>query len=222
MGVIFDMDGVLVDSNKAHLLSWKRVAEESGVDFTEKMFWDTVGMRSESIVERYWPQPLTTTDVAELVNKKESIFLENCGEGVFLIPGVIDFVKRLYEKKVKFALGSSAPRANVEHILVNFGLQYYFGTRVVAGNEVQRGKPSPDIFLLAARKMGVLPSECVVIEDSVSGIIAGKRAGMRTIAFVSAGHEREEYEGADRIVCSFKEVENILNIGDNQRISLGA
>lgn len=219
MGVIFDMDGVLVDSNRAHLLSWKSVAEESSVEFTEKMFWDTVGMRSESIVERYWPQPLTKTEIAEIVDRKESLFLNHCGEGVFLIPGALEFIRFLCEKSLKFALGSSAPRANVDHILATFGLQNYFGARVVAGNEVQQGKPFPDIFLHAARKMEVLPSECVVIEDSMSGIVAGKRAGMRTIAFVSAGHEKEEYQGTDRVVSSFKEIENILTIDENQRIS---
>lgn len=219
MGVIFDMDGVLVDSNRAHLLSWKSVAEESGVEFTEKMFWDTVGMRSESIVERYWPQPLTKTEIAEIVDRKENLFLNHCGEGVFLIPGALEFIRFLCEKNIKFALGSSAPRANVDHILMTFGLQKYFGSRVVAGNEVQQGKPFPDIFLHAARKMEVFPSECVVIEDSMSGIAAGKRAGMRTIAFVSAGHEKEEYLGTDRVVSSFKEIENILTIDENQRIS---
>ncbi len=116
MGVIFDVDGVLIDSNKAHLLSWEGVAGESGVVFTEKMFWDTVGMRSESIVERYWPQPLTAQEVSEIVDRKENLFLERCEEGVFLIPGVVESIEIEYlcKNKGKIALGSSAPRKNVD------------------------------------------------------------------------------------------------------------
>lgn len=211
MAVIFDMDGVLINSNKAHLASWKKIANEDAVNFSEEIFWKTFGMTSESIVEKYWGnKSLSQAEIVQIVDRKETAFRLSIKKHVEPIPGAIDFVQFLVQKGIKIAVGSSAPRINVDYTLKWLGLDHYFDNNVVAGNEVSQGKPAPDIFLKAAQKINELPQNCIVIDDSKSGVTAGKRAGMTTVGFFSDGHRLEEYEKADYVVKSFEECKTSL------------
>ena len=214
MGLIFDMDGVLIDSNAAHLASWLKIADEDGVVFTKEIFWKTFGMTSEYIVEHFWKTRMTPAEIARVVERKETAFRESVVEQVRPIDGAIDFVYYLSEKRVPLAVGSSAPRVNVEFVLDRLGIRGFFGDCVVAGDEVARGKPEPDIFLLCAEKLGETPESCVVIDDSRSGVNASRAAGMTTIGFFSAGHSLDEYEKADCVARNFDDVREFLNIGD--------
>lgn len=210
MGVIFDMDGVLINSNAAHFASWQKIAAEDGVTFSEETFWKTFGMTSEYIVEHYWKKPISSKELADVVERKETAFRESVSERVKPIEGAIEFVRFLVEKKTPLAVGSSAPRINVDHVLDWLDLRAFFGDHVVAGNEVTFGKPAPDIFLACAEKLGETPKMCVVIDDSRSGVNAGKNAGMKTVGFFSEGHFLEEYENADRVAHSFDELRKFL------------
>ena len=211
MGLIFDMDGVLIDSNAAHFASWLKIAAEDGVEFTKETFWKTFGMTSEYIVERYWNPPVSQAEAARIVERKETAFCESVVEHVKPIDGAVDFVRYLVKKGTPIAVGSSAPRVNVDFVLDWLGIRDLFGKGIVAGDEVKIGKPAPDIFLLCAKKLGEAPRRCVVIDDSRSGVNAGKAAGMTTIGFFSTGHSLEEYENADYIVKSFAEIYEILD-----------
>ncbi len=214
MGLIFDMDGVLVDSNAAHFASWRKIASEDGVDFPEEVFWRTFGMTSEYIVEHYWRggSSMTTEEIARIVERKETAFRESVKDCVKPIKGSVEFVRWLASRGVKLAAGSSAPRVNVEYVLDWLQIRDYFGDRVVAGDEVKNGKPSPDIFLAAAKKMGESAENCVVIDDSRSGVTAGRRAGAKVIGLFSGGHAEDEYENADVVARSFDEVRKILTV----------
>lgn len=214
MDFIFDMDGVLINSNAAHLASWKKIAQIDGVNFSDEVFWQTFGMTSEYIVEKYWQKTLNEKEIAEVVDRKETAFRESIKQFVKPIDGAVDFVHFLSQKGYKLAVGSSAPRVNVDYTLEWLGIQSFFGERVVAGNEVKQGKPAPDIFLTAARKLNASPETCVVIDDSRSGVNAGKNAGMKTIGFFSEGHRKEEYENADFVVKTFDEIKEILRLID--------
>ncbi len=212
MGVIFDMDGVLVDSNAAHLASWLKIAAEDGVVFSNETFWKTYGMTSEHIVKHFWKAEMTSDEIARVVERKETAFRESIVEHVKPIDGAIDFTRYLSAKQVPLAVGSSAPRVNVEFVLEWLGIRNLFGNCVVAGDEVVRGKPAPDIFLMCAERLGEEPKRCVVIDDSRSGVNAGCAAGMTTIGFFSMGHTLDEYEKADCVVRSFAEVRDFLRI----------
>ena len=212
MGLIFDMDGVLVDSNAAHLASWLKIAAEDGVVFSEETFWKTFGMTSEYIVEHFWEGPTSPSEVARIVERKETAFRESIVEHVKQIDGAVTFVRFLSKAHVPIAVGSSAPRINVEYVLNWLGIRDFFGNCVVAGDEVKFGKPAPDIFLLCAKKLGKEPKQCVVIDDSRSGVNAGKAAGMTTIGFFSMGHSCDEYEKADFLVRNFEEVREIIDL----------
>lgn len=215
MGVIFDMDGVLIDSGAAHWESWRVVAEEDGVDFTEEAFWATFGMVSDVIVARFWGEnpPTDPAEIAAIVERKETAFRESVATHTTPIAGAVEFIRYLAERGVKIAVGSSAPRENVEHILRWLGVRELFGDRVVAGDEVKNGKPAPEIFLTAAKKLGVPVEDCVVIDDAKNGVNAGAASGATTVGFFSVGHSDEEYENADVVVRSFDELREMLEIG---------
>jgi len=217
MGVIFDMDGVLIDSGAAHWESWRIVAEEDGVNFTEEAFWATFGMVSDVIVARYWGEnpPTDPTEIAAIVDRKESAFRESVATHTTPIAGAVDFIRYLAERGVKMAVGSSAPRENVEHILRWLGVRELFGDRVVAGDEVKNGKPAPEIFLTAAKKIGVPAENCVVIDDAKNGVDAGAASGASTVGFFSAGHSLDEYGNAAVVVRSFDELREMLEIADD-------
>ena len=220
MGLIFDMDGVLVNSNAAHLASWMKIAEEDGVVFSEETFWRTFGMTSEYIVEHYWKTPITPEELADVVERKETAFRESIVEHVRPIDGAVDFVRYLADNGVPMAVGSSAPKVHVEYVLDWMSIRDFFGDRVVAGNEVKQGKPAPDIFISCARKLGETPERCVVIDDSRSGVNAGKNANMTTIGFFSDGHAETEYERADFVARSFDEIRQVLKIDSLGNLSL--
>ncbi len=213
MEIIFDMDGVLINSNAAHLASWKKIAAQDGVSFSDEVFWKTFGMTSEYIVEKYWGDTtLTNEQISAIVNRKETAFRESVKKFVQPIEGAVDFVLFLHKKSYKMAVGSSAPRINVEYVLDWLEIRDCFNECIVAGDEVKQGKPAPDIFLTAARKLNATPKNCIVIDDSRSGVNAGKNAGMTTIGFFSAGHSQDEYENADYVVHSFEEIKKILHL----------
>lgn len=216
MGVIFDMDGVLIDSGAAHWESWRIVAEEDGVDFTEEAFWATFGMVSDVIVARYWGAnpPTDPAEIAAIVDRKETAFRESVATHTTPIAGAVDFIRYLAERGVKIAVGSSAPRENVEHILRWLGVRELFGDRVVAGDEVKNGKPAPEIFLTAAKKLGVPAENCVVIDDAKNGVDAGAASGATTVGFFSAGHSLDEYGNASVVVRSFDELREMLEISE--------
>lgn len=217
MGVIFDMDGVLIDSGAAHWESWRVVAEEDGVNFTEEAFWATFGMVSDVIVARYWGAnpPTDPAEIAAIVERKETAFRESVATHTTPIEGAVDFIRYLAERGVKIAVGSSAPRENVEHILRWLGVRELFGDRVVAGDEVKNGKPAPEIFLTAAKKLGVPAERCVVIDDAKNGVDAGSASGAATVGFFSVGHSLDEYANAAVVVRSFDELREMLEIADD-------
>ncbi|MDO4587762.1 MAG: HAD family phosphatase [Planctomycetia bacterium] len=205
LGVIFDIDGVLVDSNPVHFESWVLAAKEDGVEFTEKLFKETFGQTSRAIIENNWPHPLTSDQIHYFDQRKETIYRDHFDQNVSMIPGVFDFIEYLRQRDIPMAAGSSGPKINVDYVLDKIGVRPFLKA-VVSGTDVERGKPFPDIFLCASEQMNVPPDRCVVIDDSLSGVQAAKAAGMKVFGFFSWGHEAREYEKADWVVRSFQEL----------------
>jgi len=159
--------------------------------------------------------PTDPTEIAAIVDRKETAFRESVATHTTPIAGAVDFIRYLAERGVKIAVGSSAPRENVEHILRWLGVRELFGDRVVAGDEVKNGKPAPEIFLTAAKKIGVPAENCVVIDDAKNGVDAGAASGASTVGFFSAGHSLDEYGNAAVVVRSFDELREMLEIADD-------
>lgn len=191
--VIFDMDGVLVDSYHAHFESWQRVAAEQGVAYTEKEFAWSFGRTSREIIRGTWGRPnLDEAAIDAIDARKEALFREIIGRDFPVMDGARELLADLRAAGFRIAMGSSAPPENVALVLDRLGGQPAFDS-VVNGMDVQRGKPDPQVFLLAAERAGVEPSDSVVIEDARPGIEAATRAGMASVALVSTGRSEDDF-----------------------------
>ncbi len=182
IGVIFDWDGVVVDSEKVHLDSWKMLAEAHGHTIPENFMADTFGKRNLEII----PHFLKWTDDMDVVQKmsdeKEEYYRQIVSEqGLPLVTGVEDFLKSLALAGIPCAIGSSTPRANLEQALEKLSFGKYFAAFATM-EDVSRGKPAPDVFLCAAEKIGVPARRCAVFEDSEAGIDAAIAANMKSVA----------------------------------------
>lgn len=204
-GVIFDIDGVLVDSNPAHFESWRRIALEDGFDFPESLFQETFGQTTPAILAHHWHRPLSPEEIRLFDRRKEDLYREIIAEKFPVMPGARAFIQTLYEADFPLAVGSSGPGFNVDFVLERLGVKPYL-RGIVSGTDVARGKPAPDIFLRCAEMMNLPPADCTVIDDSESGVRAARAAGMKIVGFYSGGHRDEEYTGVDLLIRSFDEL----------------
>lgn len=203
-GVIFDLDGVLVDTAWAHKQSWYDLAEKEGFSMSDEFFYTTFGMQNYQIIPMLLGREVNGQEVDRLSERKEQRYRELVGEGLTLTDGAKELLDDLKSNGFLLAIGSSAPRANLNLILTRLGL----GTALeacVTKEDVARGKPAPDTFLKAAEKLSLSPHGCAVVEDAVQGVEAGKAAGMRVVA-VTTTRDRTALAGADMVVDSLKEL----------------
>ncbi len=206
--VIFDFDGVVIDSHEAHGRSWFSLAAELGKELSQETFHATFGQRNESILPFLgWAEEGDAERIRALGDRKEGLYREILrAEGIEPLPGVVILLKELQAAGIPCAIGTSTPRANVECVLELTGLAGFFAD-IAASEDVSRGKPDPEVFLKAAGKLGAEPAACVVIEDAQVGIRAARAAGMKAVA-VTTTHPAEALapESPDRIVASLEEV----------------
>jgi beta-phosphoglucomutase len=200
-GVIFDMDGVLVDSAAAHRRAWQTLGDEIGVPFTEAMFRRTFGQRNASIVPA-WLGPITADRFAVLDARKESLYRDLVRQGLVRVYArVPDLLYDLRAVGARVAIASSGPRANVDLLIDVIGARAAVDA-TVAAEDVRHGKPDPEAFVQAAQRLGIVPPHCVVVEDSVHGIEGAKRAGMCAVAVLTSTARAELLSaGADLIVA---------------------
>jgi beta-phosphoglucomutase len=177
---IFDMDGVIVDSNPQHRLAWEAFNRRYGLETTEAMHQRMYGKRNDQIVRDFFGAELSAEEVDARGAAKEALYRETIAGRVesMLVPGLRDFLERY--RGIPKAIASNAEPANVDFLLEQSGLGKYFPV-VLNGHQVSHPKPNPEIYLLAAELLGVEPAGCIVFEDSYSGVEAGRAAGMKVI-----------------------------------------
>jgi len=209
LAVLWDVDGTLVDTATLHMRAWEKMFTEMNMTFTEQHFADTFGRRNPEILRQLIREDLTDQEVHDYGFRKESYYLEEAMKlGVFLLPGVRALLEGLHTRGVRQAVGSSAPKRNLEVILKLTDSTSFFGG-VIGQEDTVRGKPDPQVFLMAAQSVNVEPSKCLVFEDAVAGVEAAKAGGMKCIAVRFVGHHSESAlrnAGADRVVESLEEV----------------
>lgn len=198
MGVIFDLDGVLVDSGWAHKKSWYDLAEKEGFPMTDEFFFNTFGMQNYQIIPMLIERDASPDEVDRLSDWKEQRYRDIIAEELVPVEGAKTLLGDLRNTGFLLAVGSSAPKANLELVLDCTDLQDYFDAYVTS-QDVTKGKPAPDTFLKAAEKLSLSASSCIVVEDAVQGIQAAKAAGMPVVA-VTTTRSRADLVGADIIV----------------------
>ena len=195
-----------MDSGPLHLEAWQEVFQRRGVRFTEKDFSRTFGMVNKDIITYKLKDKTTDELVSAIGQEKEKTFRSLVDrEGVKPLPGAVPLIEALDRQGFRLALASSAPRENVELILQKLGLRNCFQA-IVSEEDVTRGKPDPQPFLLAAERLGATPEKALVIEDAPAGVEAAHRGGMKAIA-VTTSHNRDEMRTADLVVSSLEEVD---------------
>ncbi len=195
--VLWDLDGVLVDSTRFHYEAYRKLLAERGREIGFDEFRNLFGLRNEPILRRLLGE-LPPAEIERLAERKEELFRELIAGKVEALPGAAELARRLREAGVSMAIVSSTPRANIELILGSLGLAEAFDV-VVGAEDARRGKPHPEGFLAAAERLGVAPADCVVLEDAPEGIEGGKAAGMRCIG-VATTRPPERLSEADLVV----------------------
>jgi beta-phosphoglucomutase len=207
--VLWDVDGTLVDTAELHFQAWQRLAAEIGKTYSREDFAATFGWRNVEIFPRIFGNHYSAAEIDELGERKELYYRAEAKKGIDLLPGVRTLVQGLKEAGIGQAIGSSAPRGNVDLILEMTGL-HEFMTASVSMEDVMRGKPDPEVFLTGAKRLGVAPERCVVFEDAPVGIRAAKAGGMKAVGVTFIGHhpaEKLRAEGADLIVSNLEHVD---------------
>ncbi len=196
-GVIFDMDGVLVDSADAHWRSWELLSVEVGRPVSKQDFLTTFGRQNRDIIPLLFG-PVSPERLVQLGDRKEAIYRDLIRKRPPIVEGAVELIHDLHRAGAALAVGSSGPRANIELVIAAMGLSDRVMV-IVSSNDVSRGKPDPQVFQVACDWLGLPPRNCVVIEDAPSGVAAAKAAGAYCVA-VMMHHSREALSAADIVV----------------------
>lgn len=211
--VIWDMDGVIADTALFHLEAWQEAFRKRGVNFTREDFERSFGQRNDAIIRDALGEGVSQIEMDVISLEKEAGFRRRIAQNLRPLPGAISLIKLLAGHGFRLALASSAPKENIQLIIRGLGIKRCFQS-IVSAEDVTEGKPNPQVFLLAAQKLGVEPKDCVVIEDAIAGVAAAGRAGMRCLA-VTNTHPRESLAEADLVVdtleaVSMSDIERLL------------
>lgn len=201
--VIWDLDGVIADTVAYHYRAWRDVFKERGVAYRQADFMPYFGRRHDTIIKAVLGD-LPPEELDTINEEKQKKFRRLVAQNLRAMPGAIALVKSLHEHGIKQAIASSAVPENIEIIIRGLSIEDCFQA-IVHGMEVKEGKPSPQIFLLAAKKLKARPDHCVVIEDAIAGVAAARNAGMKCVA-VTNSHPKEALNGADLIVGTLEEI----------------
>jgi HAD superfamily hydrolase (TIGR01509 family) len=211
-GVIFDMDGVIVDSNPYHKISLKEFVSRYGHELSDEQLIKRIYGRTnrEWLTELFGKLP--EDQLAEYAGEKEALYRKLFYDDIKPVKGLVKFLDLLDDNKILRAIGTSAPRSNVDFTLERTNTVRYFPT-ILHDAFVTHSKPHPEIYLKSAEALGLPNSQCIVIEDSLSGVEAGQRAGSKVIG-ITTTHSREELSHCDLIIDDFED----LTIGDLEKL----
>lgn len=206
--VLFDMDGVIIDSEPARQMLEKELFKKLGMDVTDEEHQSYVGTTSEGMWQGVKSNHKTPYSVEELIEMEQSNYLSHLEKhnDQDPMPGVVDLIKNLHENGMTLVVASSACMKNIEVVVKKFELEKYF-TKLVSGEEVPKGKPAPDVFLEAAKRIKMSPEQCVVIEDATNGVLAAKAAEMKCVGINSPHRVPQDLSLADLVVDHLSKVD---------------
>lgn len=204
--VIFDMDGVLVDSQPYHFKADIDTMAEYGVIKDQKFYESFAGTLTADRMRTLKEMFGLDVPVEEMTIKREYMILDIMGkEDIKPVLGIPEFLRSIKEKGLTTAVASSSDYKLINLILDRLKIAKYFDS-VTSGSDVKRGKPSPDVFLLAAERIGIEPAECLVVEDSENGVKAAKAAGMKALGYINPTSGKQDLSLADFITDDFKKI----------------
>ena len=204
IGLIFDMDGVIVENHQYHYLAWQKIAAKHGITIDEVFYREKMNGRTlKKLMKVVFEREMSDEEAKSIGLEKEAIYRDLYKDHRKPTTGLIKFLEEAKEKGIPMAVGTSAPKENVEFTLDDLDLRKYF-VGVVDDSMVVHGKPDPEVYLKGAELVDRKPEDCIVFEDAVSGIQAGKAAGAKVIGLATS-HSREELD-ADLIIDNFSDL----------------
>ncbi len=205
--VIFDMDGVIVDTEPVHNYAYNQHFKLLNIEVNAEMYASFTGNSTKNIFERLKIQFNLAEEVNALVETKRNLFNDafDSKKDLYLLDGVEDLIKDLYDNGMQLVLASSSATVTINRVFNRFGLHKYF-THIVSGEDFPKSKPHPAIFLRAAELANTPVENCIVIEDSTNGIMAAKAAGIYCIGYDSFHSKLQDYSLADVVITDFKEL----------------
>lgn len=206
-GVIFDVDGVLVDSYQLHFDSWRVSAKRRGWEMTEEMFSSTFGQTSQTVIRKCWSDAnVTEQEMSEFDDEKEELYRQMILESFPEMRGAKQLICQLHDAGIPMAVGSSGPRPNIMTALQFVDPNGHIRA-VVSREDIQRSKPDPQVFQIAAQRLELPQPQCVVLEDAPVGVAAAHAAGSQCVGVLSTGRTREELSNAELLVNDLSELD---------------
>lgn len=205
--IIFDMDGVLVDSEYTYFQSKSQILSEAGHEVEDSYHFQFMGTTSDYMWEKMKQEfslPLSVAEYIQQMTALRQAMIKR--DGIRVIPHVQEFVKGLSQAGLKLAVASSSSLAEIKVNLAEIGLSEYF-SEVVSTEEVEHSKPAPDVYLAAAERIGIMPENCLGIEDTKNGTGAVRNASMVCVGFANPAFPKQDLAFADRVVSSFSELD---------------
>lgn len=203
--IIFDMDGLMVDTEPLAREAWAAILSRHGQTLTDAVYRQMIGQRTVESAQLLLDQyDLPYTAVA-LAAEKTELFASRRAQGVPPMPGLAELMTAVGQLGIPWAVATSSPRSHATVILAQLGQQAACGA-IAAGDEVTHGKPAPDIYLLAAQRLGIAPAHCLALEDSRPGCLAATAAGMKTVAVPNGDTQESDFGFVDAVYVSLREV----------------
>lgn len=202
---IFDMDGVIVDSNPAHKVALKQFCQKYGKDLGEDELREKIyGRRNQDWLVNVFG-PLSDEKIREYGEEKEALFRRIYDSTIEPLKGLREFLEKIGQAGLPLAIATSAPRANVDFTLRKTGFEGFFDT-IIDDSFVTRGKPDPEVYLKAAAALGMEPGKCIVFEDSLAGVESARKAGCKVVALTTT-HTPAELSDSDEVVDDFSRLD---------------
>jgi len=206
-GIIFDMDGVIVDNHRFHFRAWMEFASKYKFELNDEIYRNDFNGKTNADLFQMIFGKITEEEILAYSLEKEVNYQKLYASEIKPHTGLVEFLKDLKSKNYRIALGTSAPTTNVDFTMNALGMRDYFDV-IIDGSQVSKGKPDPEVYLKCAKSLGLHPNHCVVFEDSLAGLQSGKNAGCSIIG-VATSHTREELlPTVKNIINDFTEIGN--------------
>jgi len=203
--VIFDLDGTLLDNNQIHFNAWKKYLKDNGMEISDEDFKKNIsGRTNQDAVAHIYKKDMSEEEASKYYLEKEEIYRKMYEKDIAPIAGLRDFLEDLNNHNITMAIATSGIQLNIDFMFEYVPIKKYF-KKIINAADITKGKPDPEIFTKTAEKLHIPAENCIVFEDSMAGVKAGKAAGMKVVALTTS-HTPEELNEADMVIKDYTEI----------------